>query len=173
MNIQFLGARGARERDWRAWHDFATSKRECENERNTKKNLIVPMRWVDTDRADGMFDEAGKPKPFEAKSQLLVTGFRDKLLGFYRLAESMLLALTAATNMILESGDVKNAYLNGRQLAVTRSVSGTIRRRPALARHRTTVESEEGNLWIRRSIKTLLDPSVGEHGQGRLAKKLA
>ena len=66
------------------------------------------MRWVETDTADGTFDEARKP--FEAKRRLVVNGFRAERLGLYRrdapmasrLAEPMLLALTAATNMILE-----------------------------------------------------------------------
>ena len=82
--------------------------------------MIVPVRRVDIDKADGKFDGAGKPKWFEAKSRLKVIGFRDKLdklLCFYRqdapigsrLAESMMWALTA-TNMILESGDTKSAH---------------------------------------------------------------
>ena len=69
--------------------------------KRTRKNLIVPTRWVDTDKSDGNFVQHGHPMLFEAKRRLVVTGFRSKMLGFYRrdafpasrLAESMLLAL--------------------------------------------------------------------------------
>ena len=92
--------------------------------RRSKKNLIVPMRWVDTNKSEDKMDAKGQPLPFEAKSRLVVIGFRDKSLGFYRrdaptasrLAESMLLALAAAMDMEIELGDVRNAYFNGKQL---------------------------------------------------------
>ncbi len=46
--------------------------------------MIVPIRWVDTDKSDGNLDDNGAPLPREAKSRLVVVGFRDKLLGLYR-----------------------------------------------------------------------------------------
>lgn len=42
-------------------------------------DLIVPTRWVRTDKNDGLVD-----KPFLAKSRLVVQGFKDKSPGFYR-----------------------------------------------------------------------------------------
>ena len=80
------------------------------------------MRWVDTDKNDGKFDDDGSPMPLQAKSRLVAIGFRDKLLGCYRrgaptasrLAESMLLALAAIFGMTLVHA--KNAFFNGRQL---------------------------------------------------------
>ena len=57
-------------------------------------------------------------------SRLVVIGFRDKMLGCYRrdaptasrLAEALVLTLTAIFGMLLALGDVKNAYFNGREL---------------------------------------------------------
>eukprot|EP00975_Prorocentrum_lima_P006647 1430077-Prorocentrum_lima.AAC.1 len=65
------------------------------------------MRWVDTDKADGKFEDRGKALPMAAKSRLVVVGFRDRMLGMYRsdaptasrLAESVLLALAASMGM--------------------------------------------------------------------------
>jgi len=125
---QFVGRGGARAKEWKAWQDFAAvevlGEAESRRVRETKRNLIVPMRWIDTDKADGKLDEDGKPRPLEAKSRLVVIGFRDQSLGFYRrdaptasrLAEGVLLALAAGMGMTLELGDVKNAYFNGKQL---------------------------------------------------------
>jgi hypothetical protein len=100
------------------------SPAESQQIREAKRDLVIPMRWVDTDKNDGKFTEDGAPKPLLAKSRLVVIGFRDKLLGCYRrdaptasrMAEAMLLALAAIFGMILALGDVKNAYFNGRRL---------------------------------------------------------
>ncbi|CAK0861813.1 unnamed protein product [Prorocentrum cordatum] len=89
---------------------------ESEALRADKANIIIPMRWVDTDKNDGKYDEAG--------SRLVVVGFRDRLLGMFRrdaptasrLAEALLLTLAAAMGMILSLRDVKNAYFNGQNL---------------------------------------------------------
>ena len=79
---------------------------------------------MDTDKNDGRFADDGTPLPRQAKSRLVVIGFRDKLLGCYRrdaptasrLVEALLLALAAIFGMLLALGDVKNAYFNGRRL---------------------------------------------------------
>ncbi|CAK0904737.1 unnamed protein product [Prorocentrum cordatum] len=97
---------------------------ESEALRSNKANIIILMRWVDTDKNDGKYDEAGAPLPLLAKSRLVVVGFRDHLLGMFRrdaptasrLAEALLLTLAAAMGMILSLGDVKNAYFNGQDL---------------------------------------------------------
>jgi hypothetical protein len=98
--------------------------KESQQIREDKRDLVIPMRWVDTDKNDGKFTDDGTPKPLLAKSRLVVIGFRDKLLGCYRrdaptasrMAEAMLLALAAIFGMTLALGDVKNAYFNGRRL---------------------------------------------------------
>ncbi|CAK0817009.1 unnamed protein product [Prorocentrum cordatum] len=119
-----------------SWIEVAAAKRqdfdaaepvppdESEALRSNKANIIIPMRWVDTDKIDGKYDGARAPLPLLAKSRLVVMGFRDRLLGMFRrgapaaswLAEALLLALAAAMGVILSLGDVKNAYYNGRDL---------------------------------------------------------
>ncbi|CAK0789613.1 unnamed protein product [Prorocentrum cordatum] len=124
----FLDRGGSRDAEWRSWQDFDAAEPvppdESEALRSDKANIIIPMRWVDTDKNDGKYDEAGAPLPLLAKSRLAVVGFRDRLLGMFRrdapaasrLAEAMLLTLAAAMGMALSLGDVKNAYFNGQDL---------------------------------------------------------
>ncbi|CAK0848557.1 unnamed protein product, partial [Prorocentrum cordatum] len=124
----FMDRGGSRDAEWRSWQDFDAAEPippdESEALRADKANIIIPMRWVDTDKNDGKYDEAGAPLPLLAKSRLVVVGFRDRLLGMFRrgaptasrLAEALLLTLAAAMGMILSLGDVKNAYFNGQNL---------------------------------------------------------
>lgn len=66
--------------------------------RKNKADLIVPSRWVRTNKNDGLIG-----KDFLAKSRLVVQGFKDKALGQYRrdaptasaIAESICLAVCA------------------------------------------------------------------------------
>lgn len=61
---------------------------------------------------------------FQAKSRLVVQGFRDRSLGFDRrdaptaslLAESICLAVPAFMNFVMVSKGVKNAYFSGKSL---------------------------------------------------------
>ncbi|CAK0827114.1 unnamed protein product [Prorocentrum cordatum] len=124
----FMDRGGSRDAEWRSWKDFDAAEPippdESEAIRADKANIIIPMRWVDTDMNDGKYDEAGAPLPLLAKSRLVVVGFRDRLLGMFRrdaptasrLAEALLLTLAAAMGMALSLGDVKNVYFNGQNL---------------------------------------------------------
>ncbi|CAK0815738.1 unnamed protein product [Prorocentrum cordatum] len=124
----FVDRGGSRDAEWRSWQDFDAAEPippdESEALRADKANIIIPMRWVDTDKNDGKYDEAGAPLPLLAKSRLVVVGFPDRLLGMFRrgapvasrLAEALLQTLAAAMGMILSLGDVKNAYFNGQNL---------------------------------------------------------
>ena len=125
---KYVGKGGSREKEWQAWLDSkaatALSPAESERIRQEKKDLIIPMRWVDTDKNEGKFDDSGKPLEMFAKSRLVVTGFRDKVLGCFRrdaptasrLAEAVLLAIAAAESMTPALGDVKKAYFNSSEL---------------------------------------------------------
>ena len=48
-------------------HDFdaasVTSPAESQQIREAKRDLVRPLRWVDTDKDDGKFTEDGAPKP--------------------------------------------------------------------------------------------------------------
>ncbi|CAK0894249.1 unnamed protein product [Prorocentrum cordatum] len=124
----FMDRGGSRDAEWRSWQDFDAAEPippdESEALRADKANIIIPMRWVDTDKNDGKYDEAGAPLPLLAKGRLVVVGFRDRLLGMFRrdaptasrLAGALLLTLAAAMGMILSLGDVKNAYFNVQNL---------------------------------------------------------
>ncbi|CAK0838030.1 unnamed protein product [Prorocentrum cordatum] len=101
----FMDRGGSRDAEWRSWQDFDAAEPippdESEALRADKANIIIPMRWVDTDKNEGKYDEAGAPLPLLAKSRLVVVGFRDPLLGMFRrdaptasrLAEALLLTL--------------------------------------------------------------------------------
>ncbi|CAK0891172.1 unnamed protein product [Prorocentrum cordatum] len=124
----FMDRGGSRDAEWRSWQDFDAAEPMPPDESEAlladKASIIIPMRWVDADKNDGKYDEAGAPLPLLAKSRLVVVGFRDRLLGMFRrdapaasrLAEALLLTLAAAMGMILSLGDVKNAYFNGQNL---------------------------------------------------------
>lgn len=111
------------EKEWRAWQEKGavdvldeTSSREI---RRLKPDLIVPTRWVRTNKSEGLED-----KPFQAKSRLGVQGFKDRSLGHYRrdaptasaLAESICLAVSANLGFTVISKDVRNAYFSGKSL---------------------------------------------------------
>eukprot|EP00959_Pyramimonas_sp_CCMP1952_P006292 131764-Pyramimonas_sp.AAC.1 len=67
---------GSRDAEWRSWQDFDAAEPippdESDSIRADKANIIIPMRWVDTDKNDGKYDEAGAPLPLLAKSRLVV-----------------------------------------------------------------------------------------------------
>ena len=123
----FTGTGGADEKEWSAWK----SKEACEvidyemsqKIRREKPDLIVPTRWVRTNKNDGPID-----KDFLAKSRLVVQGFKDKCLGHYRrdaptasaIAESICLGVCAYYKFVLIAKDIKNAYFSGK--AVGREV---------------------------------------------------
>ena len=87
--------------------------------RRQKPDLIVPTRWVRTNKAENPAVD-----PYKAKSRLVVQGFKDKSLGRYRrdaptasqIAESILLCLVVYFRFILISKDVKNGYFCGKPL---------------------------------------------------------
>ena len=87
--------------------------------RREKPDLIVLIRWVRTNKNDGLID-----KDFLAKSRFVVQGFKDKHLGHYRrdaatasaIAESICLTVCAYYKFVLIAKDIKNAYFSGKAL---------------------------------------------------------
>ena len=79
----FVGTGGSDAKEWSAWLDKeAVDVLDLSTSlalRREKSDLIVPTRWVRTNKHDGLVD-----KPVLAKSRLVVQGFRDKSLGQYR-----------------------------------------------------------------------------------------
>ncbi|CAE7262427.1 RE1, partial [Symbiodinium necroappetens] len=98
----FTAKGGSDEKDWRS-----------------KLDLIIPTRWVRTNKNDGIYGA-----PFLAKSRLVVQGFKDKALGLYRrdaptasaTAESICLAICAHKRFLLFAKDIKNAYFSGKNV---------------------------------------------------------
>ena len=117
------GPGGADEKEWSAWKKKEAvnilSPEESEKVRRKSPDLIIPTRWVRTNKADGL--EEGK---MIAKSRLVVQGFKDRSLGYYRrdaptasaLAESICLAVSAYMGFTLISTDVRNTYFSGKSL---------------------------------------------------------
>ena len=119
----FTGQGGSDQKEWDAWR----SKEACDvlelgeskRLRRDKPDLIVPTRWVRTNKHDGLVDQ-----PFLAKSRLVVQGFKDKSLGHYRrdaptasaIAESICLAACAFHCFTLIAKDIKNAYFSGKSV---------------------------------------------------------
>ena len=115
----FTDPGGSDQKEWDAWK----SKEACEvldvaesrRLRKEKPDLIVPTRWVRTNKHDGLVGQ-----PFLAKSRLVVQGFKDKALGHYRrdaptasaIAESICLAVCAFHCFTL----IKNAYFSGKSV---------------------------------------------------------
>ena len=123
LQEKFTGPEGSDAVEWQAW----MQKEACEvlslNEsmkiRQEKADLVIPTRWVRTNKNDGM-----PGQPFKAKSRLVVQGFKDKSLGQYRrdaptasaLAESLCLPVCAYAHFVMVAKDVKNAYFSGRNV---------------------------------------------------------
>ena len=115
---------GADAKEWKAWKEKEAvevlSLRDSDAIREDHPDLIIPTRWVRTNKNDGIVGA-----PFLAKSRLVVQGFKDKSLGHYRrdaptasaLAESLCLAIVAYMNFALISKDVKNAYFSGKSVS--------------------------------------------------------
>ena len=115
---------GADEKEWKAWKEKEAvdvlSPQESNVIRQDHPDLIIPTRWVRTNKNDGIVGA-----PFLAKSRLVVQGFKDKSLGYYRrdaptasaLAESLCLAVVAYMGFALISKDVKNAYFSGKSVS--------------------------------------------------------
>eukprot|EP00435_Cladocopium_sp_Y103_P063032 s564_g24.t1 len=120
---KFLGPGGSDEKEWHAWREKdaveVLSLEESQRIRRNHPDLIVPTRWVRTNKTEGLEGQA-----FQAKSRLVVQGFKDRSLGFHRrdaptassLAESICLAVSAFMNFVMISKDVKNAYFSGKSL---------------------------------------------------------
>ena len=119
----FTGRDGSDAKEWEAWLskeactvlDYQTSKRI----RREKPDLIIPTRWVRTNKTEGILGQA-----FKAKSRLVVQGFKDKSLGHFRrdaptasaVAESIVLAVSAFHRFVLVAKDIKNAYFSGKSV---------------------------------------------------------
>ena len=123
LKQQFVGPGGSDEREWNAWKEKeAVEVLSLEDSQAIKRrspDLIIPTRWVRTNKAEGLENQ-----PFLAKSRLVVQGFKDRSLGFYRrdaptasaLAESVCLAVAAYMGFTMISKDVKNAHFSGKSL---------------------------------------------------------
>lgn len=123
LQEQFTGEQGSDRTEWQGWLD----KKACEvltleqsnQVRREKPELVVPTRWVRTNKNEGVADSN-----FKAKSRLVVQGFKDKALGRYRrdaptasqIAESILLCICAFYHFIMVCKDVKNGYFCGKNL---------------------------------------------------------
>jgi hypothetical protein len=149
---KFLGLGDSDEKELHAWWEKdaveVLSLEESQRIRRNHPDLIVPTRWVRTKKAEGLEGQA-----FQAKSRLVVQGFKDRSLGFYRrdaptaslLAESICLAVPAFMNFVMVSKDVKNAYFSGKSLE----------RDSNLEQPRGGL-GQEGRLWFQRSGETCL-----------------
>ena len=123
QQFEFTGPEGSDAREWDAWltKEAVTVESPAESARirREKPDLIVPTRWVRTNKNDGLIDQ-----PFKAKSRLVVQGFKDKMLGAYRrdaptasaIAESLCLSRIAYFRFILLAKDIKNAYFSGKSV---------------------------------------------------------
>eukprot|EP00438_Fugacium_kawagutii_P008061 Skav219569 [mRNA] locus=scaffold3203:12014:25029:+ [translate_table: standard] len=123
----FTGAGGSDAKEWKAWQDKeAVEVLDAKTSRRVREEhpeLIIPTRWALSGKNDGVMVGAQKA-PFLAKSRLVVQGFKDKSLGYYRrdaptasaMAESICLAVVAYMHFILISKDVKNAYFSGKSV---------------------------------------------------------
>lgn len=117
----FTMAGGADEKEWRAWLDKEAcevmSLEKSEHIMEHKRDLVIPTRWVRANKSDGLVGAA-----FQAKSRLVVQGFKDKALGHYRrdaptasaIAESICLAVCAFLGFTLRAKDIRNAYFSGK-----------------------------------------------------------
>jgi len=121
LQQKFTAEDGADAKEWKAWLSKEAVEvlglEESRDIRRNKADLIVPTRWVRTNKNDGLIG-----KDFLAKSRLVVQGFKDKALGQYRrdaptasaVAESVCLSICAFYQFILIAKDIKNAYFSGK-----------------------------------------------------------
>ena len=123
LQEEFTSQEGSDAKEWQGWIDKKAcdvlTVEESEEIRRSKPELIVPTRWVRTNKNEGVADA-----DFKAKSRLVVQGFRDKALGRYRrdaptasqIAESILLCVCSFYQFIMLCKDVKNGYFCGKPL---------------------------------------------------------
>ncbi len=123
QQLLFTGDSGSDEKEWKAWQSKEAvdilGLEESKQIRKQKPHLIVPTRWVRTNKNDGLVG-----KDFLAKSRLVVQGFKDRSLGEYRrdaptasaIAESICLAVCAFYKFTLVAKDIKNAYFSGKSV---------------------------------------------------------
>jgi len=123
LQEEFTSQDGSDAKEWQGWIDKKAcdvlTVEESEEIRRSKPELIVPTRWVRTNKNEGVADA-----DFKAKSRLVVQGFRDKALGRYRrdaptasqIAESILLCVCSFYQFIMLCKDVKNGYFCGKPL---------------------------------------------------------
>ena len=80
QQLLFTGQGGSDAKEWSAWLSKEACEvldmKESEDIRRNKADLIVPTRWVGTNKNDGLVD-----KDFLAKSRLVVQGFKDRSWG--------------------------------------------------------------------------------------------
>ena len=125
---KFAGPGGSDEKEWQAWLDMKAGEPETlkrsEQIREEHPDKIIPLKWVRTNKNEGQETTKDAILPMLAKSRLVVQGFKDKMLGFYRrdaptasrLAESLVLCLIAVFGFVMACGDIKNAYFKGQKL---------------------------------------------------------
>ena len=122
-------------KEWQAWQDLEACEtmivEESERIRKERPDLIIPMKWIRTDKDDVVSNDG-----LLAKSHIVVQGFRDKRLGLYRgdaptaskLDKSVVLLPSAALHVTLACGDDKNAYFHekdiGREISVQQPRGG-------------------------------------------------
>lgn len=118
------GEGGSDAKEWQAWLDIKAagpmSLEESAEIQRGSPHLIVPSTWL---RAKKKKYISG-PGTFQARSQLVVQGFKDPSLGQCRsdapaksrLAEALMLSLVATLRMHLVCGDSTNAYLSGKPI---------------------------------------------------------
>eukprot|EP00969_Alexandrium_andersonii_P138559 6127722-Alexandrium_andersonii.AAC.1 len=67
-----MGRLGSRKAEWQAWRDFQAvevlDQADSDRVRSQNRDLVIPMRWVDTNKNDGKFDASGSPLPMLPKS---------------------------------------------------------------------------------------------------------
>ena len=123
QQLLFTGPTGSDAREWDAWLSKGAcdvlDEKDSARIRREKPDLVIPTRWVRTNKNDGIVG-----KDFLAKSRLVVQGFKDRSLGHFRrdaptasaVAESLCLAICASFGFVLLAKDIKNAYFSGKNV---------------------------------------------------------
>ena len=114
----FNGPGGSDEKEWNVkGRARCTLTRRSQDIRQRKRELIIPTRWVRTNKNESIHNA-----DFLAKSRL-VQGFKDRCLGQCRRdaptashAESLCLSVCSYMQFILLSKDIKNAYFSGKDV---------------------------------------------------------